>query len=77
MSFLDPRLAATSGKVRCPSRLPPVYALQDSVPIIPISGWMGDNLIKKSDNMGWWKGKEVKTLDDRKVLVSAMVGGWS
>jgi sulfate adenylyltransferase subunit 1 (EFTu-like GTPase family) len=31
---------------------------------------MGDNLIKKSDNMGWWKGKEVKTLDDRKVTVS-------
>ena len=26
------------------------------VPIIPISGWKGDNLIKKSDNMPWYKG---------------------
>jgi len=30
-----------------------------SVPIIPISGWMGDNLIKKSDKMGWWSGVDV------------------
>jgi len=27
-----------------------------SVPVLPISGWMGDNLIKKSENMGWWSG---------------------
>jgi elongation factor 1-alpha len=26
------------------------------VPIIPISGWKGDNLIKKSENMPWYKG---------------------
>lgn len=31
-----------------------------SVPVIPISGWMGDNLIKESPNMGWWKGVEVE-----------------
>lgn len=30
-----------------------------SVPVIPISGWMGDNLIKKSGNMDWWKGCDV------------------
>ncbi|KAI0564123.1 Translation elongation factor eEF1 subunit alpha [Gracilaria domingensis] len=30
-----------------------------SVPVIPISGWMGDNLITKSTNMGWWKGCDV------------------
>jgi len=30
-----------------------------STPIIPISGWMGDNLITKSDKMGWWKGVDV------------------
>jgi len=30
-----------------------------SVPILPISGWMGDNLIKPSEKMGWWKGVEV------------------
>jgi len=31
----------------------------DSVPVIPISGWMGDNLLKTSTNMTWWKGVEV------------------
>mmetsp|Transcript_3519 Transcript_3519/g.9543 ORF Transcript_3519/g.9543 Transcript_3519/m.9543 type:complete len:466 (-) Transcript_3519:42-1439(-) len=29
------------------------------VPIIPISGWKGDNLLKKSENMAWWKGQDV------------------
>ena len=43
-----------------------------SVPIVPISGWMGDNLIKKSENMTWWTGKEVTTLDNRKIMVSAL-----
>ena len=26
---------------------------------MPISGWMGDNLLKKSENMGWWKGMDI------------------
>jgi len=26
------------------------------VPIIPVSGWMGDNLVRKSDNMKWYTG---------------------
>merc|ERR1712139_613119 len=26
---------------------------------MPISGWMGDNLLKKSTNMGWWTGADV------------------
>ena len=30
-----------------------------SVPVIPISGWMGDNLIKKSEKMAWWKGVDI------------------
>merc|ERR1719188_1523021 len=29
-------------------------------PVLPISGWMGDNLLKKSDNMTWWKGMDVE-----------------
>ena len=29
----------------------------DAVPIIPVSGWKGDNLVKKSENMKWWTGK--------------------
>jgi elongation factor 1-alpha len=30
------------------------------VPVLPLSGWIGDNLIKKSDKMKWWKGCDVK-----------------
>src|SRR5207245_11437328 len=29
----------------------------ESIPIIPPSGWKGDNLVKKSPNMPWWTGK--------------------
>merc|ERR1719160_179264 len=28
--------------------------------MLPISGWMGDNLLKKSDKMTWWKGQDIK-----------------
>lgn len=27
-----------------------------NIPFIPISGWVGDNMIEESDNMGWYKG---------------------
>ncbi|KAI9218469.1 elongation factor alpha-like protein [Blastocladiella britannica] len=33
--------------------------VEQSVPVLPISGWMGDNLLKQSTNMTWWKGQEV------------------
>ena len=37
----------------------------ESVPVIPISGWIGDNLVKKSENMPWWTGKTLlETFDD-------------
>ncbi|KAJ5074969.1 elongation factor 1-alpha 1 [Anaeramoeba ignava] len=26
------------------------------VPFVPVSGWMGDNMIEKSANLPWWKG---------------------
>lgn len=29
------------------------------VPIIPLSGWRGDNLIEASENMSWWCGQDV------------------
>ncbi len=32
----------------------------ESVPVLPISGWMGDNLLNKSTNMTWWNGVEVR-----------------
>merc|ERR1712216_934348 len=33
--------------------------VEKGTPYLPISGWMGDNLLKKSDNMDWWKGMDV------------------
>jgi len=40
----------------------------ENVPIIPISGWKGDNLVKKSENMKWWTGKSLlETFDDFKL----------
>merc|ERR1739848_522850 len=33
---------------------------EKNTPALPISGWMGDNLLKKSDNMGWWKGMDIE-----------------
>jgi elongation factor 1-alpha len=28
----------------------------ETVPFVPISGWLGDNMLEKSSNLGWWKG---------------------
>jgi len=44
----------------------------DSTPIIPFSGWMGDNLIKKSDKMGWWKGVDVTNAKKEKVHIDTL-----
>jgi len=40
--------------------------VQKSVPVVPISGWMGDNLIVKSPKMDWWKGCDVVAMDGTK-----------
>jgi elongation factor 1-alpha len=45
----------------------------ESIPILPISGWMGDNLIKKSDKMPWWNGVEVVCLSGKKVKVDTLL----
>merc|ERR1739844_179528 len=34
--------------------------IEKNTPVLPISGWMGDNLLKKSDNMAWGKGMAVE-----------------
>jgi len=37
----------------------------DKVPFIPISGWVGDNMIEPSENMGWYKGDTlIQSLDN-------------
>jgi elongation factor 1-alpha len=46
--------------------------VEKSTPIIPISGWMGDNLLKKSDNMKWWSGYECLVGSD-KVQVDCLL----
>merc|ERR1711861_30096 len=33
--------------------------VEKNTPLLPISGWMGDNLLKKSDKMSWWSGMDV------------------
>merc|ERR1712033_123027 len=32
----------------------------DSVPMIPISGFHGDNMLEKSDNMSWWNKTKIE-----------------
>jgi translation elongation factor EF-1alpha len=39
------------------------------VPFLPISGWIGDNLIKPSENMKWWKPVSIKSLSGKKENV--------
>jgi elongation factor 1-alpha len=47
--------------------------IEESVPIIPISGWEGDNLIKKSENMPWWTGCDVEIESGDKVHVHTLL----
>jgi len=35
------------------------------IPFIPISGWIGDNLLEQSTNMKWWKGFSVKVKKEK------------
>jgi len=47
--------------------------VEDSVAVLPISGWIGDNLITKSPNMSWWNGVDVKTVSGKKVHVNTIL----
>ena len=47
--------------------------IDESVPVLPISGWMGDNLIKQSEKMSWWKGVDVKGMSGEKVHVHTLL----
>ena len=46
--------------------------VEKSVPVIPISGWIGDNLLKKSVKMDWWKGQEVLIGADEKLHINTL-----
>jgi elongation factor 1-alpha len=47
--------------------------LAESVPVMPISGWIGDNLVTKSDKMPWWTGMDVKNAKGEKVHVHTLL----
>lgn len=53
--------------------LAPNVWVEKYVPIIPISGWMGDNLIEYSDKMPWWQGVDVTVLDGSVVKVRTLL----
>ncbi|KAG2435498.1 hypothetical protein HYH02_003976 [Chlamydomonas schloesseri] len=44
-----------------------------SVPILPISGWLGDNLITESKNMTWYTGQDVINLKGEKIHVHTLL----
>jgi len=47
--------------------------VDESVPIIPISGWVGDNLVHPSEKMPWWTGVSVKTITGQTVHVHTIL----
>lgn len=47
--------------------------IQSSVPILPISGWIGDNLITPSTNMPWWTGMDVTGATGQTVHVHTLL----
>jgi elongation factor 1-alpha len=46
--------------------------VDSSVPFIPISGWMGDNLITPSTNMPWYTGSEVTLPNKKKIVIKTL-----
>jgi len=42
-----------------------------AVAIVPISGWVGDNMIEPSDNMKWYKGWSIEVKIDKKTETRA------
>ena len=56
-----------------PPPAPQADFVEKSVPVLPISGWMGDNLIKKSTNMTWWNGCDAECPDKKKVHITTLL----
>jgi elongation factor 1-alpha len=46
--------------------------IDKSVSVIPMSGWQGDNLIKKSVNMPWWNGQEIEVNGSKANIVTLL-----
>jgi len=50
----------------------PAAQVDNRIPIIPISGWSGDNLFAKSEKMPWWTGIDVKINPKESVHVTTL-----
>jgi elongation factor 1-alpha len=50
----------------------PKVFVETAVPFLPISGWIGDNLIKKSENMPWYTGSEIVLPNKNKITVHTL-----
>merc|ERR1712064_137060 len=46
--------------------------VMNRTPILPISGWHGDNLLSQSTNMSWWKGQKVKISKEKAMVVTTL-----
>jgi len=46
----------------------------ENVPFIPVSGWKGDNLVKKSENMPWYAGKTLLEAFDDFTVAEKPIG---
>jgi len=46
--------------------------VENRTPVLPISGWCGDNLLAPSANMPWWKGQKVKLSKTQAVHVNTL-----
>ena len=46
----------------------------ENVPFIPLSGWKGDNLVKKSENMPWYTGKTLLQAFDDFIVPEKPIG---
>merc|ERR1712057_87221 len=53
----------------------PKQFVEKRVPIIPISGWCGDNLLEKSKNMPWWEGQKVEISKEKGCHVTTLKEG--
>jgi elongation factor 1-alpha len=51
--------------------------IESNVPILPISGWRGDNLIAKSTNMTWWTGTDIVAMSGKKVRSARRPGAFA
>jgi len=48
--------------------------VNESTPFMPISGWLGDNLLTPSKNMPWFQGENIKKpLDNKPIVVKTLL----